>query len=148
MPVSNGRRSRPVLFLGLERGGPMVSKKSKLIASRARNDSVIPAERGTTGRVTTFSSRPVEADDAEHQPTQDFAQHPRPPPRLIDPPRLLSKKEVVRLVGRSYDSIWRMMCINRFPRGRYLGQKVFWFSAEIEDWLANLPKQKLKGDAP
>jgi len=126
----------------------MVSKKSKLIASRARNDSVVPGERGATVRVTTFAPRP-EADAAEHQqPTEDFAQHPRPPPRLIDPPRLLSKKEVVQLVGRSYDSIWRMMCTNRFPRGRYLGQKVFWFSAEIEDWLANLPKQKLKGDAP
>jgi len=123
----------------------MVSKKkSKLAASR--NDSVIPAEGGTTGRVTTFAPCP-EADDAEHQPTENFAQYPRPPPRLIDPPRLLSKKEVVQLVGRSYDSLWRMMCAGKFPRGRYLGQKVFWFSAEIEQWLADLPKQRLKGDA-
>ena len=57
------------------------------------------------------------------------------------------EREVTALVGRSYDSLWRMMCAGKFPRGRYLGQKVFWFSAEIEDWLANLPKQRLKGDA-
>src|SRR5262249_18028496 len=125
----------------------MVSKKSKFIASRARTDSVIPGAGGTTVRVTTFSPRP-EAADAEHQPTEAVAQHPRPPPRLIDPPRLLSKKEVVQLVGRSYDTIWRLMCAGKFPRGRVgLGQKLFWFSVEIEDWLANLPKQKLKGDA-
>jgi predicted DNA-binding transcriptional regulator AlpA len=125
----------------------MVSKKkSKLAASRARTDSVIPAAGGTTGRVTTFLPRPVEADDADEQPTEDFAQHPRPPPRLIDPPRLLSKKEVVQLVGRSYDTIWRLMCAGKFPRGRYLGQKLFFFSTEIEDWLAALPKQRLKGD--
>ena len=108
---------------------------------------MVPAERGTTGRVTTFSPRP-EAEDAERQPAEAFAQHQRPPPRLIDPPRLLNKHEVTALVGRSYDSIWRMMCAGKFPRGRYLGQKVFWFSAEIEQWLQNLPQQKLKGDAP
>jgi len=122
--------------------------RSRLLSSsRGRIDSVVPAAGGTTGRVTTFSPELVEAEDAEHQPTQDFAQHPRPPPRLIDPPRLLNKREVTALVGRSYDSLWRMMCAGKFPRGRYLGQKVFWFSAEIEDWLANLPKQRLKGDA-
>jgi len=125
-----------------------VKKARSRLLSSARTDAVIPGPRGTTVRVKTFAPR-SEADTTEHQqPTEDFAQHPRPPPRLIDPPRLLSKKEVVQLVGRSYDSIWRMMCANRFPRGRYLGQKLFWFSAEIEDWLANLPKQKLKGDAP
>jgi predicted DNA-binding transcriptional regulator AlpA len=135
----------------------MPKVRSRLLtSSRARNDSVIPAARDTTGRVT-FSSRPVEAAGAEQlapsditltpiEPTEDFAQRPRPPPRLIDPPRLLNKREVTALVGRSYDSLWRMMCAGKFPRGRYLGQKVFWFSVEIEQWLADLPKQRLKGD--
>ena len=125
----------------------MTKARSRLLSSaRARTDRVIPAAGGATVRVTTFSPRPVEADEAERQPAAAFAQHPRPPPRLIDPPRLLSKKEVVRLVGRSYDSIWRMACAGRFPKGRMLGAKLFWFSTEIEEWLANLPKQKLKGD--
>jgi len=117
------------------------ARHSQLLTStRGRTDAVTP-----TGRVTTFAPCP-EADDAEPQLTEAFAQHPRPPPRLIDPPRLLSKKEVVQLVGRSYDSLWRMMCAGKSPRGRYLGQKLFWFSAEIEQWLADLPKQRLKGD--
>jgi predicted DNA-binding transcriptional regulator AlpA len=121
--------------------------RSLLSSSRARDDSVVPGDGGTTGRVTTFSSRPVD-DDAEHQATEAFAQHQQPPPRLIDPPRLLNKHEVKALIGRSYDWIWRAASRGAFPRGRYVGQGLCWLSTEIEDWLANLPKQKFKGDAP
>ena len=109
-----------------------MSKKSKLIVSRTRNDVVIPAAPESLPAVLS----------------EDTEDNPHPLPRLIDPPRLLSKKEVVRLVGRSYDSLWRAMIRGAFPRGRYFGQKLFWFSTTIEDFLASLPEQRLKGDAP
>ena len=123
----------------------MKKARSRLLSSsRARNDSVIPGERGATVLVTTFSPRP-EADAGEHQATEAFAQHQQPPPpRLIDPPRLLNKHEVTALIGRSYDWIWRAVNRGAFPPGRYVGQGLCWISIEIERWLANLPKQKLK----
>jgi predicted DNA-binding transcriptional regulator AlpA len=126
----------------------MVTKKarSKLLSSRARStDAVTPA-----GRVPSpFSPRLVEAENGERQPAQSFAQNPRPPPPLIEGlPVLLDKKQVCALVQRSYDTVWRLMQKNQFPRGRYLGCKLVWDLREVMDYIDHLPRQKLKGDAP
>ena len=128
----------------------MSKKKSKLITSRARTDAVIPADRGTTNRVAgPFSPRLVEADDAEPQLAQSFAQHPRPPPPLIEGlPVLLDKRQVCALCQRSYDTIWRLMRAGKFPRGRFLGSKLAWDLREVTDFIDQLPRQKLKGDPP
>jgi prophage regulatory protein len=61
-------------------------------------------------------------------------------------PRLLSRPEVVALTGFSYSWIWQMMRANKFPRSRIVGGKSMWLSSEIDEWLANLPTRKLKGD--
>ena len=68
-----------------------------------------------------------------------------PPARLGA--RLLSKREVLAIVGVSYPTLWSMMRANTFPRSRVVGGKSMWLSTDIEAWLATLPVRKLKGDA-
>jgi predicted DNA-binding transcriptional regulator AlpA len=121
----------------------MTKARSKLIASRARTDAVTPA-----GRVTgPFSPRLIAADDVEREPAQSFAQRPRPPPPVIEGlPVLLDKRQVCALVQRSYDTVWRLMQKNEFPRGRYLGSKLVWDLREVMAFIDQLPRQKLKGD--
>jgi len=92
----------------------------------------------------------------DHDPTPT----PSPPSgelRLLDevrargPPsdenRLLSKHEVTRLVGRSYQHIWVLMRRGEFPRSRLLGSRPVWLKSEIDAWVAALPVVRLKGDA-
>ena|SRR6516164_2645442 len=69
-----------------------------------------------------------------------------PPARLGT--RLLSKREVLAIVGVSYPTLWSMMRANTFPRSRVVGGKSMWLSTDIEAWLATLPVRKLKGDEP
>jgi predicted DNA-binding transcriptional regulator AlpA len=61
---------------------------------------------------------------------------------------LLDKKDIVAITGVSFPTIWAWMRAGRFPRSRVVGGKSMWLSAEIEQWLANLPVRPLKGDAP
>lgn len=68
-----------------------------------------------------------------------------PPARLGA--RLLSKREVLAIVGVSYPTLWSMMRAGTFPRSRVVGGKSMWLSTDIEAWLATLPVRKLKGDA-
>ena len=60
--------------------------------------------------------------------------------------RLLSKREVLAVVGISYPTLWSMMRAGTFPRSRVAGGKSVWLSSEIEDWLSQLPLRQLKGD--
>jgi predicted DNA-binding transcriptional regulator AlpA len=60
--------------------------------------------------------------------------------------RLLSKREVLAIVGVSYPTLWSMMRAGTFPRSRVVGGKSMWLSSEIEAWLAALPVRQLKGD--
>ena len=62
--------------------------------------------------------------------------------------RLLSKREVLAIVGVSYPTLWSMMRANTFPRSRKVGSKSMWVSTEIEAWMASLPRCRLKGDTP
>ena len=62
--------------------------------------------------------------------------------------RLLSKREVLAIVGVSYPTLWSWMRQGKFPRSRVVGGKSMWLSTDIEAWLATLPVRKLKGDAP
>jgi predicted DNA-binding transcriptional regulator AlpA len=71
----------------------------------------------------------------------------RAPPARLDA-RLLSKREVLAIVGVSYPTLWSMMRANTFPRSRVVGGKSMWLSSEIEAWLAALPVRQLKGDEP
>ena len=61
--------------------------------------------------------------------------------------RLIFKREVLRRVGLSYPTIWKMMREGRFPRSRVCGGKSAWLEAEVEAWIEGLPIRQLKGDA-
>ncbi len=86
-----------------------------------------------------------------HAPAPEIAP-PLPPEReravgrAQGPPRLLSKAEVIRIVGFSFPSIWTWMRKGAFPRSRIVGGKSMWRSDEVEAWLAALPIRRLKGD--
>ena len=62
------------------------------------------------------------------------------------PRQLISKRQMLELVNLSYPTIWRMAREGRFPRGRVVGGKVFWFADEIAEWQEHLEPQRLKGD--
>ena len=59
---------------------------------------------------------------------------------------LLSKRDVLAIVGVSYPTLWSMMRANTFPRSRKVGGQSKWVSSEVAAWLAALPKSRLKGD--
>jgi predicted DNA-binding transcriptional regulator AlpA len=60
--------------------------------------------------------------------------------------RLLDKNEVCATAGASYPTIWQWQQNGTFPRGLIVGGKTKWRSDEIEQWLADLPVRRLKGD--
>jgi predicted DNA-binding transcriptional regulator AlpA len=70
----------------------------------------------------------------------------RAPPERLGA-RLLSKREVIAIVGVSYPTVWSWMRQGKFPRSRAVGGKSMWLTSDIEAWLAMLPVRKLKGDA-
>ena len=61
--------------------------------------------------------------------------------------QLLSRREVMDRVGLSYPTIWAWMQKGRFPRSRDVGGKVAWIEAEVDQWIADLPVRRLKGDS-
>jgi predicted DNA-binding transcriptional regulator AlpA len=63
-------------------------------------------------------------------------------------PKLLSKSEVIERVGKSYPTLWAWMRAGLFPRSVIIGSQVAWYESEVNEWFANLPRQRLKGDPP
>ena len=61
--------------------------------------------------------------------------------------KLLSRKDVLERVPLSYATIWKMMRDGEFPRSREIGGKCAWLETELNAWIADRPKTKLKGDA-
>ena len=70
----------------------------------------------------------------------------------MDNPSLVSKPEMLKIVGLSYVSVWGKMTKGLFPRGVMIANKTFWVRSEVEQWhkefLASAPRQVLKGDVP
>jgi predicted DNA-binding transcriptional regulator AlpA len=60
--------------------------------------------------------------------------------------RLLTKEEVIARVRMSYSIIWGMMVAGRFPRSVYHGKRNAWYASEIDAWLDQRVRVKLKGD--
>jgi predicted DNA-binding transcriptional regulator AlpA len=60
--------------------------------------------------------------------------------------RLLSRPELLKMVGISYPTIWRMMRLGRFPLPRRIGpwenSPVRWDSNEVQAWIDALPRQE------
>ncbi len=61
--------------------------------------------------------------------------------------RLISKPDVLERTDLSYPFIWRLMLRGEFPRSLQVGGKTCWYEHEIDAWINNLPRRKLKGDA-
>jgi predicted DNA-binding transcriptional regulator AlpA len=60
--------------------------------------------------------------------------------------RLLSKGDVLDKVGVTYPTIWKLMREGAFPRSVVVGGKVLWVEAEIDEYIARLPRRRLKGE--
>jgi prophage regulatory protein len=74
----------------------------------------------------------------------------RPPAAQVESAnqvRLISKPEVLDRVGVTYPTLWTWMRAGKFPRSRELGGKAAWIESEINEWIANRPVRRLKGDA-
>ena len=55
---------------------------------------------------------------------------------------LISKPELLAIVPLSYPAIWKLAREDMFPRGIYIGQRALWYLDEVEQWLADRPRQK------
>ena len=64
-----------------------------------------------------------------------------------DADRLIFKPELLRRVGLSYTSIWKLMRQGRFPRSFAVSDgRVAWRESEVNAWIDGLSRQRLKGD--
>jgi predicted DNA-binding transcriptional regulator AlpA len=59
--------------------------------------------------------------------------------------RLLSRGEVVDKIGLTYPTIWKLMREGSFPRAVVIGGKNAWLEHEVDEFIANLPRRRLKG---
>jgi predicted DNA-binding transcriptional regulator AlpA len=60
--------------------------------------------------------------------------------------QLLERKELIAKVKLTYPTIWKQMREGTFPHSRAIGGKVVWVEAEVDEWIANLPRRRLKGE--
>jgi predicted DNA-binding transcriptional regulator AlpA len=71
--------------------------------------------------------------------------------RVRDPQpgdRLLTKAEVVALVGLSYQKIWQLMDADQFPRAIVIAGRNLWLESEIHEFIRAAPRRRLKNDPP
>ena len=73
---------------------------------------------------------------------RDRVPPPAPAPPPVSPPvpfaspRLLRPKDVIRMVGLSRVSLWRLEQAGKFPARRKLStNRVAWLTEEVEDWI-------------
>lgn len=53
------------------------------------------------------------------------------------PVQIIRMKEVIRRVGLSRSTIWRLERTGKFPRRRRLGpNSIGWLLSEVDDWIA------------
>jgi prophage regulatory protein len=60
--------------------------------------------------------------------------------------RLISRDELIDIVGVSYVTVWNWMRAGTFPRGRDIGGRTAWIESEVAAWIASRPIRRLKGD--
>lgn len=88
------------------------------------------------------------------RPVLNAPANEQPPPATFNElipgmPRLLSKAEVLAIVGVSFPTVYHWMCARKFPIARIVGGQSKWLSVEIEQWLQGLQfrRYRMKGDA-
>ena len=57
---------------------------------------------------------------------------------------MLSKRQVVEIVGLSFTKIWGLVREGKFPAPVDIGGIPRWFADEISDWQAALPRKIYK----
>ena len=61
--------------------------------------------------------------------------------------KLIPKRKLLKKVGLSYPTIWKLMREGSFPRAvKTTDTKICWIEAEVDSWIEALPRQRLKGD--
>jgi predicted DNA-binding transcriptional regulator AlpA len=60
--------------------------------------------------------------------------------------QLLNRKELTAKVNLTYPTIWKLMREGAFPHSRVIGGKTLWLEHEVDEWIANLPQRRLKGE--
>jgi predicted DNA-binding transcriptional regulator AlpA len=60
--------------------------------------------------------------------------------------RLLDRRELTGKVNLTYPTIWKLMREGAFPRSIVIGGKVLWREHEIDQYIARLPRRRLKGE--
>ena len=60
--------------------------------------------------------------------------------------RILSKRQLLKIIPLSYPTIWSMMRRDEFPRSIVVGPngKVGWYDDEVEEWVESRQRSKLK----
>lgn len=62
---------------------------------------------------------------------------------------LLSKRQVLDLVGVSYSTLWSWMRLDGFPKPMRLSSKVIrWRAGEVDRWLKQKSRQEYKEPEP
>lgn len=97
---------------------------------RSRRGATVPPRRAPMRQVSKPSN-----DDAENSDDRQGVLR-----------RLIFKKQVLELCGVTFPTIWRWMEDGTFPRSREVGSKTAWFEHEINDWIANRPLTRRKGE--
>ena len=57
---------------------------------------------------------------------------------------LVPKREMLKRVGLSYQTVYERIRRGTFPKGLVSGGKVFWRSDELAEWIEGLQRQTLK----
>jgi predicted DNA-binding transcriptional regulator AlpA len=60
--------------------------------------------------------------------------------------RLLDRNQVLDKVNLTYPTVWKLMLEGAFPRSVAIGGKTLWVETEIDEYIARLPRRRLKGD--
>jgi predicted DNA-binding transcriptional regulator AlpA len=60
--------------------------------------------------------------------------------------RLLDRRELTAKVNLSYPTVWALMKKGAFPRSVVIGGKTLWLEHEIDQYIARLPRRRLKGE--
>jgi predicted DNA-binding transcriptional regulator AlpA len=98
----------------------------------AAKAAALKAAKAAALKAGRCSQKTCEEDDGEDDDS----------PRL----RLISKPELLKIVGVSFVTIWSWMRQGTFPRSRVVHGKSMWLSTDVDAWVAALPRTKLKGD--
>lgn len=66
--------------------------------------------------------------------------------------KLLTKGEVLELIGVSYPALWTWIRDGKFPPGRSIGTgtngRIAWVEDEVFDWIESRPRRFPKGTSP